>query len=82
MQLLQHEHVDIFFANNVLAILLQMKTFSGVIFHSQRRVCDEHQAREGQHGGILGRRGNLNVLKCFRANHCKHKYALTKWYMY
>ena len=27
------------------------------------RVCDEHQAREGQHGGILGRRGNLNVRK-------------------
>ena len=46
------------------------------------RVCDEHQAREGQHGGILGRRRNLNVLKRFRANHCKHKCALTKWYMY
>ena len=45
-------------------------------------LCDQHQACEGQHGGLLGRRGNWNVLKCFRANHCKHKYALTKWYIY
>ena len=55
---------------------------SRVIFHSTNMLCDQHQACEGQHGGLLGRRGNWNVLKCFRANHCKHKYALTKWYIY
>ena len=51
-------------------------------FHSTNMLCDQHQACEGQHGGLLGRPGNWNVLKCVRANHCKHKYALTKWYIY
>ena len=57
----------------------------GVSCHIKRctnMLCDQHHACEGQHGGLLGRRGNWNVLKCFRANHCKHKYALTKWYIY
>ena len=45
-------------------------------------LCDQHQACEGQHGGLLGRQGNWNFLKCIWANHCKHKYALTKWYIY
>ena len=45
-------------------------------------LCDQHHACEGQHGGLLGRGGNWNFLKCIWANHCKHKYALTKWYIY
>ena len=25
---------------------------------------------------------HINILKCIWANHCKHKYTLTKWYIY
>ena len=31
---------------------------------------------------VTGTAGKLKCPKVFRANHCKNKYALTKWYIY
>ena len=45
MQLLQHEYF--FFANNVLAILLKMETFSGSsMFQSQKRSQSKNEDQE------------------------------------
>ena len=47
MQLLQHEYVSIFFANNFLAILLKMETFSGSsMFQSQKRSQSKNEDQE------------------------------------
>ena len=46
MQLLQHEYF-LFFANNVLAILLKMETFSGSrMFQSQKRSQSKNEDQE------------------------------------